>query len=508
MCGLVGAFGNLWLDDETAFKQALQADYFRGRDSVGVACIDFNDGVSIFKSIEHPSNFLDMSRVDKAIDSKGCVGFIGHNRAATLGKVNTANAHPFQHEDITLAHNGTLDNKWELERKFKAPAFGTDSELITWLFSRYEPQDIIPELEGAFALTWWNESDKSMNLVRNSERPLSVFLSEKKDTLHWASEGLMLEWILHRNKLGPFYTEKGTKYTRVSSLPIGKLHKFTEGASEIKEEVQEVKLAPKQYTHIGYSKPNSYGSQNYKPPIHKFNSKYGTSLKLEGEVYGWIKEIHEPQYSGSAESKIKVTLCLAVHPFCDVVCWYVPDTEEVRKNLKKPQVFSVEVSSYEDNTKPILYGRSGSFKLVPESEMDEFDKWVSENGGNPVALSDELIEDFLKINDEASEVFDVAPEEKGKGTDLTVVDSRPLVVKGYSRNILTAKVFKDACNNGCCCCGDPIDFDAEMVDRKALVIDHFNNLLCSSCQQDKQLLTHLQLQDSEIRSLRKNQLGE
>src|SRR3546814_12623264 len=37
--------------------------------------------------------------------------FIGHNRAATLGKVNGLNAHPFRYDNIMGAHNGTLDTQ-------------------------------------------------------------------------------------------------------------------------------------------------------------------------------------------------------------------------------------------------------------------------------------------------------------------------------------------------------------------------------------------------------------
>ena len=86
MCGLVGFFGDNNLTDIKVFQQLLQADYFRGPHSVGVAMIG-NGFTGIRKSLDHPAHFLDQKSVQNALNNKDLRGAIGHNRYATLGGV-------------------------------------------------------------------------------------------------------------------------------------------------------------------------------------------------------------------------------------------------------------------------------------------------------------------------------------------------------------------------------------------------------------------------------------
>ncbi|MSE24831.1 hypothetical protein GKC32_10305, partial [Lactobacillus curvatus] len=47
---------------------------------------------------------------DEMMRASLCV-LMGHNRWATKGKINERNAHPFEHDHIIGAHNGTLRNQ-------------------------------------------------------------------------------------------------------------------------------------------------------------------------------------------------------------------------------------------------------------------------------------------------------------------------------------------------------------------------------------------------------------
>ncbi|MGV8130940.1 MAG: hypothetical protein ACP5N7_02455, partial [Candidatus Pacearchaeota archaeon] len=56
---------------------------------------------------------------------------------------------------------------------------------------------ILPTLDGAFALIWYNAKEKQLYVTRNDQRPLWIIQTKNFDLL--GSEPKMLEWILHRN---------------------------------------------------------------------------------------------------------------------------------------------------------------------------------------------------------------------------------------------------------------------------------------------------------------------
>src|SRR5690606_14959358 len=109
----------------------LVMDQLRGKDSVGVYGVNPKGQCSYHKSTAHPSDFLQLKAVTSIINTS-CT-LVGHNRHATLGAVNSNNAHPFQHGHITLVHNGTLDRYPTLEGQ---SAFDTDSECVAWNLSQ------------------------------------------------------------------------------------------------------------------------------------------------------------------------------------------------------------------------------------------------------------------------------------------------------------------------------------------------------------------------------------
>lgn len=125
--------------------------------------------------------------------------FIGHNRKATQGAAHLDwNAHPFHQGNIILAHNGSLRNEYTLEPTWRTIC-DTDSELLAYLLNKQSPEELIPKINGAFALTWHDARDNSLNIIRNDERPLHLATIKGKNTLVWASELGMLKYVLARN---------------------------------------------------------------------------------------------------------------------------------------------------------------------------------------------------------------------------------------------------------------------------------------------------------------------
>ena len=95
MCGLVGVAGALEFKDESLFKRMLVFDYFRGTDSTGVAWLKNTGNSDIVKLPSHPLDLFGMKKFDSGLMGSNSIVFLGHNRAATMGKVNGINAHPF-----------------------------------------------------------------------------------------------------------------------------------------------------------------------------------------------------------------------------------------------------------------------------------------------------------------------------------------------------------------------------------------------------------------------------
>lgn len=123
---------------------------------------------------------------------------IGHNRSATVGKIVRKNAHPFEFDKVVGVHNGTLRNKWVLE---KHGDYDTDSEALYANINHYGVEAAIEKLDGAYTLVWYDKEDTTINFLRNKERPLYVVFSKDKKLVFWASEKWMLWGPLARREI-------------------------------------------------------------------------------------------------------------------------------------------------------------------------------------------------------------------------------------------------------------------------------------------------------------------
>jgi hypothetical protein len=201
MCGLVGVAGNLEPKDEAFMKRLLILDFFRGTDSTGLAAIRGGGDWTVSKMATHPINLFDSKTFQQALNGTRSFAFIGHNRAATVGKVNDLSAHPYEFGNIVGAHNGTLTvSNWnELE---EACGFDTvtDSASIFACIDKIGIDATMGILEegklsttGAWALTWYDSKDNTVRLLRNKHRPLWVCFNKERTKVAWASEWPMLE---------------------------------------------------------------------------------------------------------------------------------------------------------------------------------------------------------------------------------------------------------------------------------------------------------------------------
>ena len=193
MCGHVGLAGNLVHKDEATMKRLFLYDYFRGPDSTGLAVIRNTNDVKLAKLASHPLDLFDTQKFKDALQAFPSHVFIGHNRLATKGVVNNINAHPYEFDHIVGAHNGTLSpaSFKALEDKI-GEKFEVDSKAIFACIAKFGIEETVPLLQGAWALVWFDRSNKTLNFLRNKERPFWTATSADHKKLFWASEWPMI----------------------------------------------------------------------------------------------------------------------------------------------------------------------------------------------------------------------------------------------------------------------------------------------------------------------------
>jgi glucosamine--fructose-6-phosphate aminotransferase (isomerizing) len=136
MCGIVGLLGPHGAV-ETVVEGLKRLEY-RGYDSSGVSFVDDNHKLQIYKKSGKIENLI--SHID-SINKESMVA-IGHTRWATHGVVNDLNAHPHQYQDISVVHNGIIENAEALrsevgDYKFQSQ---TDSEVFLALLVTFNKE--------------------------------------------------------------------------------------------------------------------------------------------------------------------------------------------------------------------------------------------------------------------------------------------------------------------------------------------------------------------------------
>lgn len=200
MCGHVGiAYGNaIGLQGGKFFSQALYVDQLRGLDATGVAVVDKDNNVKVYKRALAASDFLQTRMGIRAIDAaeKSFIA-IGHNRASTIGTSIDVNSHPFHFENIVGAHNGTIAGHRAI---FPVDEYPVDSMNLLASIDQEGMVKILKKIHtGSYAVVLYDKKEECMKFARNSDRPLHILHNDKG--ILWASEASMLYWIAGRNNM-------------------------------------------------------------------------------------------------------------------------------------------------------------------------------------------------------------------------------------------------------------------------------------------------------------------
>lgn len=280
MCGLVGVVSKrpngFTREHQDIFSTLLFVDTFRGKDATGVFCVSNEGDVYVAKDVGYAPRFMGSKEYEEAQKrawNRGAA-LIGHNRAATRGKIDDMNAHPFNVDNnIVLVHNGTMRGNHR-----KHADVEVDSHAIAHLI--HEKGNVTDALEGidaAYALIWYDVAKAELNMIRNDERPL--YWMELDDAWLWASETTMLEFAV--NRVGGVKVKTEPTALPVDTLQTFKLENHIWSATANKVTIKKPEPPPMQGGYYGSS--SIMGGASMGGNGGRRDSRYYDDLSWNGE---------------------------------------------------------------------------------------------------------------------------------------------------------------------------------------------------------------------------------
>ncbi len=180
MCGIIGILGNG--DVARRLLDGLKRLEYRGYDSAGIATV--HDGMIDRRRAAGKLANLAARLAESPLP--GATG-IAHTRWATHGGPTEDNAHPHIVGDVSVVHNGIIENfkplRDELLAEGRTFLSQTDTEVVAHLIARelergQPPRDavatVLPRLHGAFALAVLFRTEPDLLIAARLGAPLTV----------------------------------------------------------------------------------------------------------------------------------------------------------------------------------------------------------------------------------------------------------------------------------------------------------------------------------------------
>ena len=184
MCGIVGYMGSK--DAYPILIKGLQRLEYRGYDSAGVALLNANNELRVYKQVGKVAALDALAREQ---DITGSLG-IAHTRWATHGEPSAVNAHPIysQSKHIVIVHNGIIENYREIKSKLIELGYefqsDTDTEVIVQLIEHRKQElqsglfaavkSALSSLIGAYAIAVIDKDEPDAMVVARNSSPLVI----------------------------------------------------------------------------------------------------------------------------------------------------------------------------------------------------------------------------------------------------------------------------------------------------------------------------------------------
>lgn len=286
MCGIVGYAGktNVIKNIMTGLKSL----EYRGYDSSGIAYLDKNNNIKIYKKVGQIKNLDQILNYEDEASSR-----ISHTRWATHGGVTDTNAHPHNQGKITLVHNGIIENYEELKKELEKEGYNfkssTDSEVAAALIDKLykENKDMLKtlvilkdKLKGSYAFNIINSDIPNKIYGIRKDVPLIVgvsdhgnmFASDIPAILHVTNKYIVLnnnEIVELEQDNIKYYNSEGKEITKEVKEYAGTIDSISKNGydhfmlKEINEESEVVKNILNLYTKNNKIK-NIYNIKKYK----------------------------------------------------------------------------------------------------------------------------------------------------------------------------------------------------------------------------------------------------
>ena len=190
MCGIVGYVG-----ERQAYPiliKGLKRLEYRGYDSAGVALINDDGGLVIYKS---KGKVKDLEAVASDKDTSGSIG-VAHTRWATHGEPSDINAHPHfsENHNLALIHNGIIENYLSLKEELTKLGYHfrsqTDTEVVIQLIQYMMDshgislEEAVPlalrNVVGAYALVVIDKNHPDSMIAARKGSPLIIGIGENE----------------------------------------------------------------------------------------------------------------------------------------------------------------------------------------------------------------------------------------------------------------------------------------------------------------------------------------
>ncbi|MDB2680384.1 glutamine--fructose-6-phosphate transaminase (isomerizing) [Candidatus Pelagibacter bacterium] len=347
MCGIIGISSNKSVS--SSIINSLKKLEYRGYDSAGIATL--SDGlINEVKSegrVENLENNFDLKNLS------GNIG-IGHVRWATHGVPNSINAHPHSSENVSVVHNGIIENSTLLKKyllskghKFKSQ---TDTEVIVHLITENlktsELQEAITktlkQLHGSFALGIIFKDMPDLIIGARRGSPLAVGYGPNENYL--GSDSYALKSMT--NKIT--YLEDG----EFCFIKKDQVNFFNEDGIKINKKVLELSTDQQNYDKGDFKHFMAKEIEEQPQTLKTGIKEYVDSMKNDINIYNFPWKIDEVK-------SIMLIGCGTAYHSCLMAKYWFEELTTLDVNIDIASEFRYRKNRFKNDTLYIFVSQSG-----------------------------------------------------------------------------------------------------------------------------------------------------